>query len=126
MDQQTGHDAPASAHTATAHNGIPVIRVAGVLDTESNQHVANEFRALADTRPVAIVMDLRDVSFMGSTGIAMLINAQHQANRLHVPFAIVADNHSVLRPLQVSQVHSTLALCPTVDEAVAAVRLAST
>jgi anti-anti-sigma factor len=126
MDHQTSHGAPARVHTTTTHNGIPVIRVTGALDTASNQHVAAQLGALLDTRPVAVVVDLRDVGFMGSAGIAMLINAQHHAGRLHVPFAVVADNHSVLRPLQISQVHSALAMCSTMDEAVTAVRLAST
>ena len=126
MDHQTTQDAPARVHTATTHNGIPVIRVSGPLDTASNQYVASQLGALLDTRPIAVVMDLRDVGFMGSAGIAMLINAHHHAGRLQVPFAVVADNHSVLRPLQVSQVHSTLAMCSTLEEAVTAVRLAST
>ena len=126
MDHQTSHDAPAHVHTATTHNGIPVIRVTGALDTASNQHVATQLGALLDTRPVAVVMDLRGVGFMGSAGIAMLINAHHHAGRLHVPFAVVADNHSVLRPLQVSQVYSTLAMCSTLEEAVTTVLLAST
>ena len=126
MDHQTSHDAPAHAHTATTHNGIPVLRVIGALDTASNQQIATQFGALLDTRPIAVVMDLRDVGFLGSAGIAMLINAQHHAGRLQVPFAVVADNHSVLRPLQASQVYNMLAMCSTLEEAVTAVRLAST
>jgi anti-sigma B factor antagonist len=110
----------------TRHDSIRVVRVTGELDTASNQRLANELGALLDSRPVAIVLDLRDVVFMGSAGIAMLVNAQHNARRLQVPFAIVADNRSVLRPLQVSQVYGALAMFSTVDEAVAAVRLAST
>jgi anti-anti-sigma factor len=126
MHQNPGHHTPVRVHTVTTHDGIPVIRIAGTLDAASNQHVANELGALLDTLPNAIVMDLRDVDFMASSGISVLVNAQHHAGRLDVPFAIVADNHSVLRPLQASQVYHALALCPTLDEAVTAVRLAST
>lgn len=113
MAQHSSQDVPARIHTDTTWDGIHVVCVAGTLDTAWNQHCANQLGALLDTRPVAIVMDLRDVDFMGPAGIAMLINAQHQATGLGVPFAIVADKRSVLRSLQVSRVYSTLA--PVLD-----------
>ncbi|WP_053733804.1 STAS domain-containing protein [Nocardia sp. NRRL S-836] len=125
MDQHTTHEAPTLVHTTTTRHGILVVRVAGTLDTALNQHVASELDALLDSRPVAVVVDLRAVDFMGSASIAMLLNAQHHAGRLGVPFAIVADNHSVVRPLQTSQVYGVLAMSSTVDEAITAVRLAS-
>ncbi len=106
--------------------GIPLVRVSGSLDAAAQRPVAAELAAVFDTRPDAIVLDLRDVEFLGSAGIALLINARHRAARSGIPFAVVADDHRVLRPLRVSQVDTALPLHPTVPAAVAAVRLAST
>lgn len=106
--------------------GIALVRVSGSLDSGPDQAVAAELDAVFEKRPGSVVLDLSPVDFMGSAGIALLINTRHRAARLGVAFAIVADNRSVLRPLQLSQIDGTLPLHPTLDEAVAAVRLAST
>ncbi|CAL9470508.1 hypothetical protein SUDANB95_02810 [Actinosynnema sp. ALI-1.44] len=106
--------------------GIPLIRVSGSLDAGSGDPVAAELDAVFETGPESVVLDLCEVDFLGSAGIALLINARHRAARLGIPFAVVADRRAVLRPLRVSQVDSALPLHPTVADAVAAVRLLST
>ncbi|WP_158852143.1 STAS domain-containing protein [Saccharothrix deserti] len=112
--------------TTKLDDGLLLVRVSGSLDAASHRPIAAELDALFEPHPTSIVLDLRDVDFMGSAGIALLINARHRAGRLGTPFAVVADNRSVLRPLQVSQVDGAIGLHATVDEAIAAVRLVST
>ncbi|MBB5957984.1 anti-anti-sigma factor [Saccharothrix tamanrassetensis] len=114
-----------AAGTRLEH-GISLIRVSGALDSGSQQAVTAELDTAFDTHPDSIVLDLRDVDFLGSAGIGLLVNARHRAARLDVPFAVVADNRSVLRPLRVSQVDGALPLHPTLEDALAAVRLAAT
>lgn len=105
---------------------ILVIRVSGALDAATHRSVAAEAETAFARRPVAVVLDLSRVDFMGSAGIAVLINAHHRASRLGIAFAVVANTRSVLRPLRTSQVDGALGLHPSLDEAVAAVRLVST
>ncbi|MFT7836791.1 STAS domain-containing protein [Saccharothrix sp. BKS2] len=113
-------------HTTEIDGGIPLIRVVGALDAVSHRAVAAELDAVVERRPAAVLLDLREVDFMGSAGIAVLINAHHHASRLHVPFAVIADNRCVLRPLRMSQVDAALPLHATLEHAVAAVRLVTT
>lgn len=120
----TEHAPPTT--TTELPGGVPLLSVVGALDAATHRQVAAALDALLDRRPVAVLLDLRAVDFLGSAGIAVLINARHRASRLGVPFAVVADNRRVLRPLQVCQVDGTLPLHPTVDDAVAAVRLVTT
>ncbi|MFI9811472.1 STAS domain-containing protein [Saccharothrix variisporea] len=108
------------------HGGIPLVRVSGPLDAGTRDLVAVELDAVFETGPESVVLDLCAVDFLGSAGIALLINARHRAARLGIPFAVVADRHAVLRPLRVSQVDSALPLHPTVADALASVRLSST
>ncbi|GGP75321.1 STAS domain-containing protein [Saccharothrix coeruleofusca] len=117
---------PLRATTDELPGPILAIRVSGVLDAETHRAASAEVESAFARKPVAVVLDLTAVDFMGSSGIAVLINAHHRANRLGIAFAVVANTRSVLRPLRVSQVDGTLALHPTVDEAIAAVRLVST
>jgi anti-anti-sigma factor len=112
--------------TTELDGGILLISVSGAIDAASRPPVAAELDAAFDGRPGGVVLDLREVDFMGSTGIAMLVNAHHRADRLRIPFGVVADNRPVLRPLQMSGVDAALPLHRTVDEAVTAIRLVST
>lgn len=121
MDEHT----PPRATTTEPDRGILLVAVSGSLDVASHRHVAAELDTAFDAGPRAVVLDLREVDFLGSAGIALLVNAHHLAGRLEVPFAIVADSRRVLRPLQVCQVGGVLPLHPTVDRAVAALRLVS-
>lgn len=51
------------------------------------------------------MLDLREVDFMASSGIALLINTRHPAARLGMPVAVVAANHRVRRPLTAGEAH---------------------
>lgn len=106
--------------------GVAQAVFTGPVDVASQRHISTEVGALLDRRPVALVLDLRRVSFLASIGIAILVNTQHAARRLGVAFAVVADNRAVLRPLIAAQVDHVLAVHPTVEQALAAVRLAAT
>ncbi|NUT46394.1 MAG: STAS domain-containing protein [Saccharothrix sp.] len=112
--------------TTDLDEGLLLVGVSGAIDAATHPPVAAELDAVFESRPAGVVLDLCGVEFMGSVGIAMLVNAQHRARRLHIPFAIVASTRPVLRPLRTSQVDAALPLHDTVDEAVAAVRMVST
>ncbi|MEU4746062.1 STAS domain-containing protein [Actinosynnema sp. NPDC023658] len=112
--------------TTDLDRGIVLVGVSGTLDAATHRPVVDGLDTAFESRPPGLVLDLSAVDFMGSVGIAMLVNAHHRAKRLRIPFAVVANSRAVLRPLQMSQVDSALPLHPTVDEAVAALRLVST
>ncbi|MFJ6673900.1 STAS domain-containing protein [Actinosynnema sp. NPDC091369] len=112
--------------TTELDRGILLVAVSGALDAATHRPVVSELDVVFEARPPGVVLDLGAVDFMGSVGIAMLVNSHHRANRLRIPFAVVANSRAVLRPLQISQVDSALPLHASVDEAVAALRLVST
>jgi len=65
-----------------------------------------------------LVIDLTDVSFLGSAGLAALVSARRQAQRRREPLRIVVDhNRPVIRPLEITGLDEVLALYHTVDEA---------
>ncbi|MCE6997155.1 STAS domain-containing protein [Saccharothrix sp. S26] len=112
--------------TTELDRGILLVAVSGALDAATHRPVVSELDAVFEAHPSGVVLDLGAVEFMGSVGIAMLVNSHHRANRLRIPFAIVVNSRAVLRPLQISQVDAALPLHPSVDAAVAALRLVST
>jgi anti-anti-sigma factor len=67
-----------------------VLSAAGEVDLETGPRLR---AALADLlerdQPVPIVVDLSAVTFLGSTGIAVLVDAHWQAEQAKVPFTLV-------------------------------------
>lgn len=119
------HEHTTRLTTTGLDRGIALVGLSGALDAATHRQVAAELDAVFEARPAGILLDLRDVDFLGSAGIALLINARHRAGRLGVPFAVVADSRCVLRPLRMSRVEGALPLYAAVDEAFAALRLVS-
>ncbi|WP_170211982.1 STAS domain-containing protein [Saccharothrix australiensis] len=87
---------------------VLVVSVAGEVDMDT----APRARA-ALQHPAAVVLDLDEVTFFGSAGIQLLVDAHAMVEDL----AVVATRRPVLRPLEVTGLTEHLALCPSVDAA---------
>ena len=59
---------------------IPVVRVAGEIDVATADSVRAAIAAAMDHRPTRLVIDMESVSFMDSSGIAVLLEAAQQAD----------------------------------------------
>ena len=98
-----------------------VISVAGELDTLTTPRLRVAVReALDEAMGAAVVVDLTEVTFLGSPGLAALVDAVASANRRGGPLRIVVDNtRPVIRPIELTGLDDVLALYETVDEALA-------
>ncbi|NUT99959.1 MAG: STAS domain-containing protein [Saccharothrix sp.] len=105
----------------TETDGVVTVEVVGEVDMATSPPVRAEISRRLDARPVALVVDLRRVVFFGTTGISMLVEAEHHARRLGVPLGIVADQASVLRPLAATEVDTLLTVRPDPEAAIEAV-----
>lgn len=104
-----------------AVDGAIVVTVAGELDmlTTPRLRVAVS-DALEDAKGAPVVLDLTRVTFMGSPGLAALVEAVRHAERRGGPLRIVVDNaRPVVRPIQLTGLDDVLVLYSTVDEALA-------
>jgi anti-sigma B factor antagonist len=96
-----------------------VLVVVGELDMDTAPQLSSEIARCLDGRPTLLVLDLTEVSFMGSSGMAALVAAQQTVGPDSV-LRVVTDQRAVLRPLQIAQLDRILALYSSVDEAVTA------
>src|SRR5262245_22411562 len=78
-----------------------LIRVTGDLDLLTTPLLRQRLQSLLE-RPGAVLVDLQNVGFLGSTGLAELTAAQDTAARTGTQLRLVATGHAVLRPLQVT------------------------
>lgn len=102
------------------HGGIAVFELAGEVDMTTAEEPLAEALNLLGRAPAGLVVDLKAVSFFGSSGINLLLTVKEQVQRQNIPLAVVADQQVVLRPLTLTGVDTQFALFPSVANAVVA------
>lgn len=74
--------------------------------------------ALGEAAGLPVVVDLTAVTYLGSHGLAALVEAASKAESRGEPLRVVVDEtRAVIRPLQVSGLDEVLALYYSVEEA---------
>lgn len=88
--------------TSTDADGGVTVTVVGEVDT----FTAPVLRASLDTQleqqPSELVIDLCGVQFLGSAGLAVLVETQKSARSRDVGLKLVASTRAVTRPLEVT------------------------
>ncbi|MEU4765030.1 STAS domain-containing protein [Actinosynnema sp. NPDC023794] len=103
-------------------DGATVSRVDGVVDMVTCDDVRTEIIACLEEPSGVLVLDLAAVTFFGTIGLSMLIEARHRAERRGVRFAVAADQRAVLKPMTETGIADLVVLRAGVREAVAAAR----
>jgi anti-sigma B factor antagonist len=98
-----------------------VVIVDGEIDTLTVPRLRDAVdRALSEAGDRAVVVDLTEVTFLGTKGLKALVDA-HQAARPSTPLRVVVDHtRPVIRPLQLTGLDRILSLYGYRDEALAA------
>ncbi|CAL9432465.1 hypothetical protein SUDANB95_02063 [Actinosynnema sp. ALI-1.44] len=115
------HHPDAAAVRTTRRRGVVFAHVRGEVDTANYDVVRAELLGCLDNASTALVVDLADVEFFGSMGIAVLVEVREHVDRLGMGFAVAAGHRVVVNPMRVTQVERLLTLRPTLEDAIAAV-----
>ncbi|MFI6039247.1 STAS domain-containing protein [Streptomyces sp. NPDC051315] len=102
----------------TFTDGVRVRTLAGEID----HHTGDQLRRALDVTDTArprIVIDMRQVTFMDSTGINILIAAYQAVAKVGGWLRLAAPTDSVLRVLQLVGVDDIIECHPTLHEALA-------
>jgi anti-anti-sigma factor len=104
---------------ATAHRDgdATVLVLTGELDYNTGPQVLAELRACLAQRPAVLVLDLAGVTFLGSMGLSVFIEAHRAAQ--NTALRVVADHLAVLRPIQIQGLTQYLAVYPSRADALA-------
>jgi anti-anti-sigma factor len=99
--------------------GVVVAAVSGEVDMLTAPRLRDVVNAEIEDCAV-LVLDLSGVGFLGSAGLAVLVEASHEARRRQVELRLVAGGRSVSRPLEITGLDEVLTTFPTRDDAVGA------
>ena len=93
-----------------------VVGVTGEIDVASAPALRDAVLALLNRGADSLVVDLRGVTFLDSTGVGSLLRIHHRASLLGGAVHFVADQPAVLRVLDMMQLRRRLHVTPTVAD----------
>jgi anti-sigma B factor antagonist len=88
--------------TATGENGVVTVTVVGEVDTFTAPVLRSSLDTQLEQQPRELVIDLSGVQFLGSAGLAVLVETQKSARSRDVELRLVATTRAVTRPLEVT------------------------
>ncbi|MBY6540513.1 STAS domain-containing protein [Rhodococcus sp. BP-349] len=98
---------------------VAVVSVGGEIDMSTTPELREVLARVAARGHEDVVLDLSDVTFLGSAGAVLLLGA---ASSLSVrPMVLVATDPAVRRPLELLGVCSPITVCGSIFEAVSLV-----
>jgi anti-anti-sigma factor len=105
-----------------ARGSAVVVSVGGELDLATVPVLRDRLASLesASSSPDPLVIDLSSVTFIGSAGLALLVEVHNRCSERGMSLAIVAAGSVVPRAIQVTALDRVFAVHPTVDEALSA------
>ncbi|MDO4537680.1 MAG: STAS domain-containing protein [Coriobacteriales bacterium] len=85
-----------------------VVQVAGEVDVSNADELRAKIHEALDRAPSEVEVDLEGVSYIDSTGIGVLVGAQHHAQEVQIGFTVVHPQHNVARVLSLLGVNEQL------------------
>ena len=96
--------------TSEQHGDSAHLRLSGELDISSAAKVDDELARVEQDRPELIVLDLRQLAFMDSTGLRLLIAADTRARKQSRRLLIVKGPEAVQRVFRITRLEERLDL----------------
>ncbi len=93
-----------------------VISVSGELDLASSAALEDELTRATESDAEQIVLDLRELEFMDSTGLSTLVKAHQRAEQAGKQFGLVRGPQQVQRLLSLTGVEERLRFADTPGE----------
>jgi anti-sigma B factor antagonist len=103
-----------------SHPGAAVLGVSGEVDLATAPALESAVARVFDRPEPRVVLDLTEVTFLASRGLAVLLDAHQRAADRDVHLAVVVVHSPVRRVLEISGLTSVLRCHATVAEALAA------
>ncbi|WP_235921462.1 STAS domain-containing protein [Lentzea tibetensis] len=98
-------------------NGVTVLTVAGEVDMTTAPGLRTTVGDHS-TSGSKLVLDLSRVTFLGSAGLAVLVEASQQTKTRGVELRVVAVERAVTRPLEATGLGDVFSVHPSVESAI--------
>jgi anti-anti-sigma factor len=99
-----------------SQNHATVVAVRGELDLASSPALEEELERVADLDSSLVVIDLRELEFMDSTGLSVLLKAHQRAEEAGHRFGVVNGPQQVQRLLSLTGVAERLTVVDSPED----------
>lgn len=96
-----------------------VVQLRGELDMLTTPTLRVRLGEELDREPAVLVLDLLAVEFLGSSGLALLVEAMEDARHRGSALRLVCDSRPVIRPLEATGLTELFEIYPDVELALA-------
>lgn len=103
-----------------ASNAPSVLPLEGEIDLHVSPRVAASLKALTNRKPPQLVVDLSRVSYIDSSGLAVLIEAMQNAQAGGGKFALAGLQENVRPIFEIARLDQVFRIFPDVESALAA------
>jgi anti-anti-sigma factor len=100
--------------------GVEIVAVSGEIDIASAPRLITGLNDAVGSCETPVIVDLTNVGFMDSTGLALLLNAHRRLSRRRKGFAVVCADGPVRRVFTITDMVDVLQVRSTLAEAQAA------
>jgi anti-sigma B factor antagonist len=101
----------------TSTDGVELVLVEGEVDIASASRLISVLNSSVADAIRAVVVDLSQVGFIDSTGLALLINANRRLTLRRKGFAVVCPPGPLRRVFEITDMVETLRVCPDRESA---------
>ena len=102
-----------AAKAERLEDGTHVVAVAGEVDICTAPELDQVLQGVLGDAATAVVVDLTECSFIGSTGLHLLLGAHKQLEGSDRPLSLVSCNRHVLKVLQVTGLAARIEIHPS-------------
>ena len=102
------------------HGNAAVVAVAGELDLRTSPQLEERLNRAFDAGAELVILDLRRIEFMDSTGLRVVLSAHQRAHETGRRFALVRGADQVERVLTLTGVRDLLTVVDAPEELLAA------
>ncbi len=113
-----------SVDTETMHDTVEVIHARGAVDLLTGPELERCIEVALDKQPSAIIVDLSDVDFLASFGMAILMRANERLPST-TPMVVVADGPATSRPMEILGLTDVLTIRATLPTALESLHIGS-
>lgn len=106
------------AYQVRSQGETAIVALSGEVDLDSSPKVRSVLLdSVRDKR--CVLVEMSDVSYIDSSGIASLVEAYQSARRDSTPFALVAVSDAAMRVLELARLDQVFAIHASVSDAMA-------
>jgi anti-sigma B factor antagonist len=96
-----------------------VLPLEGEIDLHVSPTVADALRAMTDKKPAQLTVDLSRVTYLDSSGLAVLIEAMQNVQQYGGKFALAGPNKDVMTIFEIASLDQVFHIFPDVNSALA-------